>query len=141
MKSKTKYLLMWYISFLFLAVSLLLFGILIALHWSRLVYGYFAIGFFAVFAVLFFICRKPLQCKGGYSLVQAIAYYRACTKAGCDVSTLQQNEEILLQQAVKENMEQYDIQQLQKCFKIGAKAVYEIQNPLLRMLWKQKKGK
>ena len=141
MKRKTPYLILWYVSFLFLAIALLLFGILIALHWSRLMYGYFAIGFLAVFVMLFLICRKPLQCKDGYSLPQAIAYYRACTKAGCDLNTLQQNDDVLLQQAKKENMEDYNLQQLQKCFKTGAKAVREIQNPLLQLFWKQKKSK
>lgn len=139
MKKKTPYLILWYISFLFLAIALLLFCILIALHWSRLVYGYFAIGFLAVFVTLFLLCRKPLQCKGGYSLPQAIAYYRACVAAGCDLNTLQQNDDILLQQAKKENMDEYTIQQLQKCFKTGAKAVREIQNPLLQTIWRQKK--
>ena len=141
MKRKTPYLILWYVSFLFLAIALLLFGILIALHWSRLMYGYFAIGFLAVFVMLFLICRKPLHCDDGYSLPQAIAYYRACTKAGCDLNTLQQNDDVLLQQAKKENMEDYNLQQLQKCFKTGAKAVREIQNPLLQLFWKQKKSK
>lgn len=139
MKKKTPYLILWYISFLFLAIALLLFCILIALHWSRLVYGYFAVGFLTAFVTLFLLCRKPLQCNDGYSLPQAIAYYRACVAAGCDLNTLQQNDDILLQQAKKENMDEYTVQQLQKCFKTGAKAVYEIQNPLLQTIWRQKK--
>lgn len=136
MKSKTKYLLMWYISLLLLALSLIFFALLLLCRWRYPVLGICAVAFAVLFAALFLFCRKPLQCDDGYSLVQAITYYRVCSKAGCTVNTLQQNDQILLKHAEKENMEDFDLAQLQKCFKIGAKAVREIRNPFLQFLWK-----
>lgn len=139
MRKKTPYLILWHVSLLFLIVALILFAILLVGRWRYPVFGFCAIGSAVLFAILFLICRKPLQCDDGYSLQQAITYYTACKKAGCEINTLQENEQLLLQTAIKENMEDYDIQQLQNCFKTGAKAVREIRNPLLQLIWGQKK--
>lgn len=67
----------WYASFIPLGIASVLFIICFVFESALWLYAMCTV-MFTLFAVLFIRADKQIACKDGYSLVQALAFYREC---------------------------------------------------------------
>ena len=134
MKDKKKYITLYYISYLSLALAFLcFFRYLFHRRYPELIcFIAFLLGYF----VLFRICSKAVQCEEGYSLVQAVAYYRACALAGYKETNKQKDVAVLSRVAERcDYLEDKEHYALKTCYFTGKQADKAVTNPLVRFLW------
>ena len=72
---------LWYISFIPLGIASALFVFCFLFESALWLYA-ICTAMFAMFAVLFVRADKQIACKEGYTLIQALAFYRECLRAG-----------------------------------------------------------
>lgn len=134
MQEKKKFITLHYVSILFLILTLF-FIVLFLFHRATADFILFLVSL-TVYLLFTHICSKALQCEDGYSIVQAIRYYRACEYAGYRGSNKKKDVDILNKTAknrdILENAESKD---LKHCFEIGREAAKAVTNPFVLMIW------
>ena len=70
----------WYASFIPLGIASVLFVICFVFESTLWLYAVCTV-MFALFVVLFVRADKQVSCKDGYTLIQALAFYRECVRS------------------------------------------------------------
>ena len=140
MKDKTKYLVLSYVNWLFLALGLLFF-ILFLLKRQTFFLVLFPT-FLIVYTVITRICDKALQCEGGYSLIQAVSFYTDCASAGYHGTKSKQDLRILQDVAEKRDVFQaLDDDELRRCYQLGCDTFRTVKDPFLKAWWTRSRKK
>ena len=134
MQEKKKYITLHYLSYLCLVFVLLCFFRYCVHRWY--VELIFFIAFLVGYFILYRVCGKALQCEDGYSLIQAVDYYRACERANYRGSNKAKDVGILKQTAEhRDFLEEVEPEALKRCYVTGKQADKMVTNPLVRGLW------
>lgn len=134
MQEKKKYITLHYVSYFCLALTLLCFFRYCVHRWY--VEILFFVAFLLVYIILNRVCSRALQCEDGYSLIQAVDYYRACERENYRGSNKAKDVAILVCIAGRRDyLENADPEALKKCWMIGKQADKLVTNPAIRSLW------
>ena len=136
MQEKKKFITLHYVSgFSFLLA--LLFFVLFLKNKGVILYLVLFLVFLLCYFVLSHVCNRALQCEEGYSLIQAIDYYRACERAGYKGSTQKKDVAVMTSVAqTRDYLEHMEPADLKQCYITGKRAQKEVNNPLIRLLWR-----
>lgn len=92
---KKRDILLYLASFLFLALSFLMF-ILAFVYVNRGIYFIFSGATLVLFCVMNKLTEKKIRCEDGYNLLQAYFFYLRCEKQGIDVRATKIKEKEIL---------------------------------------------
>lgn len=139
LKKLEKYLCLWYVSFLFLALGILFF-ILFLFHHNWIVLVLFIL-FLGLFSIFYGTSNKKLETDAPFSVPQSISFYNACTRAGHKGGYSAKENRIVKQLAAKRDYLKKEPDAIAAaCYRAGKQTVESAKNPFLRTLWYIKSG-
>ena len=136
MQDKKKYITLHYVSGCSFLLAILFF-VLFLKNKGVILYLVLFLVLLLCYLVLSRICNRALQCEEGYSLMQAIDFYQACERAGYKGSTQKKDVAVMTSVAqTRDYLEHMEPTDLKQCYITGKKAQKEVNNPLIRLLWR-----
>ena len=119
-KSEEQLLKEWCLSFVPLGIAVILFVACFLLETKLWLYA-ICTAVFGLFVVLFLRANRNITQKDGYTLIQAMAFYKVCRKSGLISESSEQNlGPVILKQAEQiEYAEHLDQKQLLRMYRCG----------------------
>lgn len=112
----------WYVSFIPLAIAIILFGFCFIFE-SNIIYYIIMFMFFVAFVRLYLKANKRITLSDGYTLIQAMSFFKACNKKNLQPSDSENIKELMKLANELEYACELSEEQVITLYKIGEKLV------------------